>query len=66
MEESRELLASAVGEVGMAWGHVQRALLNCRRSGRQEVSQIALELNGIGVSLVSVEDRLRRIFGSSQ
>jgi hypothetical protein len=50
----------------MGWGHVQRALLNCRRTGRDDVSQIAVELHGLGVALVSIEDRLRRIFASPQ
>ncbi len=60
-----ESVAAAVGEVGMAWGHVQRALLSCRRSGWPEISQIAVELNGIGIALTGIEDRLRRIFQSS-
>jgi preprotein translocase subunit Sss1 len=50
----------------MAWGHVQRALLYCRRSGREEISQIAVELNGIGIALTGIEDRLRGIFESSR
>ena len=66
MEDVRTYLAAAVGEVGMAWGHVQRALLHCRRTGRQDLGQIAVELNGIGVALTSIEDRLKRIFESSQ
>jgi preprotein translocase subunit Sss1 len=61
-----EFVAAAVGEVGMAWGHVQRALLYCRRSGREEISQIAVELNGIGIALTGIEDRLRGIFESSR
>ena len=65
-EDTRPLLAAAIGEVGMGWGHVQRALLNCRRTGRDDVTQIAVELHGMGVALVSIEDRLRRIFASPQ
>ncbi len=61
-----EFVAAAVGDVGMAWGHVQRALLYCRRSGWHEVSQIAVELNGIGTALTGIEDRLRRIFESTR
>ena len=61
-----ESVATAVGEVGMAWGHVQRALLSCRRSGWSEISQIAVELNGIGIALTGIEDRLRQIFQSSR
>ena len=39
-----DFMAAAVGEVGMAWGHTERALLHCRRSGRPEVSNLAISL----------------------
>ena len=66
MEDVRTYLAAAVGEVGMAWAMSSGALLDCRRTGQQDLGQIAVELNGIGVALTNIEDRLKRIFESSQ
>jgi hypothetical protein len=64
MAETRdvEFLAAAVGEAGMAWGHTQRCLLHCRRSGRQEISDLVLKLDEIGKQLTSIEDTLRRVY----
>ncbi len=61
-EDIRAYLAASIGEVGMAWGHVQRALLHCRRTGRHDVSQLVLDLNRIGNELRAIEDHLRSIF----
>jgi hypothetical protein len=68
MAEMRDadVLAAAVGEVGMAWGHTQRALLHCRRTGREDVSQLAVELNEIGNRLIRIEDVLRTIYRDVQ
>ncbi len=57
-----ELLAAAVGEAGMAWGHVQRCLLHCRRSGLPEISDLVLKLDEIGKQLTTIEDTLRRVY----
>jgi hypothetical protein len=57
-----EFLAAAVGEAGMAWGHVQRCLLHCRRSGREEISDLVLKLDEIGKQLTTIEDTLRRVY----
>jgi hypothetical protein len=64
MAEARdvEFLAAAVGETAMAWGHVQRCLLHCRRSGRQEISDFLLKLDEIGKQLTTIEDTLRRVY----
>jgi hypothetical protein len=61
-----DFLAAAVGEVGMAWGHTQRALLQCRRMGRWDVSQLAIELNEIGNRLIRMEDVLRNVYREVQ
>jgi hypothetical protein len=37
-------MAIGIGEVKMAWGHTERALLHCRRSGRPNVSNLAITL----------------------
>ena len=60
-----EFLAAAVGEAGMAWGHVQRCLLHCRRSGRQGISDLVLKLDEIGKQLTTIEDTLRRAYRES-
>jgi hypothetical protein len=64
MAEARdvEFLAAAVGEAAMAWGHVQRCLLHCRRSGRQDISDLLLNLDEMGKQLTTTEDTLRRVY----
>jgi hypothetical protein len=57
-----EFLAAAVGEAGMAWGHVQRCLLHCRRLGLQEISDLVLKLDEIGKQLTTIEDTLGRVY----
>jgi hypothetical protein len=64
-EDIKAYLAASIGEVGMAWGHVQRALLHCRRTGRQDISQVVVDLNRIGNELTAIEDQLRAIFQAS-
>src|SRR5437868_2474879 len=68
MAEKRDLdfVAAAVGEVGMAWGHTQRALLHCRRSSIHQVSDQAVSLNEIGRSLEGIEEILRRVYREAQ
>ena len=63
MAELRDVdfLAAAVGETGMAWDHVQRALLHCRRSGREDVSNLALQLDRIGRDLTGIVTECRTI-----
>ena len=53
-------IAAAIGEVGMAWGHTERALLHCRRSGRPDVSNLAISLARVADELEKIEVLLRR------
>jgi hypothetical protein len=57
-----DFMAAAVGEVGMAWGHTERALLHCRRSGRPEVSNLAISLAEVADELEGIELTLRRLY----
>ena len=68
MAEKRDLdfAAAAVGEVGMAWGHTQRALLHCRRCGIQQIIDQAVSLNEIGRRLEGIEEVLRRVYREAQ
>jgi hypothetical protein len=55
-----DFMAAAIGEVGMAWGHAERALLQCRRSGRPQVSNLAVRLAELADELEGIETaRLR-------
>jgi hypothetical protein len=46
----------------MAWGHTERALLHCRRSGRPEVSNLAISLAELADELEGIELTLRRLY----
>jgi hypothetical protein len=61
-----DFVAAALGEVGMAWGHAQRALLHCRRSGIPQISDQAVSLNEIGRRLEGIEEVLRRVYREAQ
>jgi hypothetical protein len=55
-------MAAAIGEVGMAWGHTERALLHCQRSGRPDVSNLAISLAQLADELERIEVSLRRLY----
>jgi hypothetical protein len=57
-----DFMAAAIGEVGMAWGHTERALLQCRRSGRPDVSNLAIKLAELADELEGTEVTLRRLY----
>jgi hypothetical protein len=57
-----DFMAAAIGEVGMAWGHTERALLHCRRSGRPDVSNLAIKLAELADELEGTEVILRRLY----
>jgi hypothetical protein len=57
-----DFMAAAVGEGGMAWGHTERALLHCRRSGRPGVSNLAITLAELADELEGIESTLRRLY----
>jgi hypothetical protein len=46
----------------MPWGHTERALLHCRRSGRPEVSNLAISLAELADELEVIELTLRRLY----
>jgi hypothetical protein len=59
-------IAAAIGEVGMAWGHTERALLHCRRSGRPDVSNLAISLAQLADELEKIEVSLRRLYREAE
>jgi hypothetical protein len=54
-------MAVGIGEAKMAWGHIERALLHCRRSGRPDVSNLAISLARLADELERIEVSLRRL-----
>jgi hypothetical protein len=59
-------IAAAIGEVGMAWGHTERALLHCRRSGQPDVSNLAISVARLADDLEKIEVLLRRLYREAE
>jgi hypothetical protein len=61
MAEDRpeDYLAGAVGELGMTWGHIQRAMAHLTRSKRQDVAEHVKELGGCARLVSQLEERIK-------
>lgn len=58
-ERPDDFLAGAVGELGMTWGHIQRAMAHLTRSKREDMAQHVQELAGCARLVTQLEDRIK-------
>ncbi|MDQ6790884.1 MAG: hypothetical protein M3075_09580 [Candidatus Dormibacteraeota bacterium] len=54
-----DYLAGAVGELGMTWGHLQRAMVYLTRSKRQDMAEHVKDLGGCARLVSQLEDHIK-------
>lgn len=61
MAEDRpeDYLAGAVGELGMTWGHIQRAMAHLTRSKREDMAEHVKDLGGCARLVSQLEERIK-------
>ncbi len=58
-ERPEDFLAGAVGELGMTWGHLQRAMAHLTRSKREDMAEPVRELGGCARLVTQLEERIK-------
>jgi hypothetical protein len=58
-DRPEDFLAGAVGELGMTWGHIQRAMAHLTRSNREDMAEHIRELGGCARLVAQLEERIK-------